>query len=69
MSRTRKGIVLAWAGMLGIAAMPGVSAAGSGLLDPSVCLSPIVFGALILTPTATLSDAATKAVNKRLKNQ
>jgi hypothetical protein len=56
-----------WALALGASFLGSVGAAppNAGFLSPSVCVSPLVFGALILTPTATLSDMATKALKQR----
>lgn len=67
MGKTRGGVVTMWLSLLGASLAGAVSGAdaGAGILAPSVCLSPLVFGALILTPTATLSDAATKWVKTR----
>lgn len=72
MSRVRKAVIGSWVGLMGIsAAAPTASASGtaSGLLASTVCISPAVLLALVLTPTATLSDAASAAVTRRTKQQ
>lgn len=68
MTRARRTVIGAWAGSMMLAGATGFAGAnaGAGLFTPSVCLSPLVFGALILTPTATLSDYATQLIQTRI---
>jgi len=41
-----------------------LTAAQGGLTDPVVCLTPVMFGAMLLTPTATLGEAAADVVDR-----
>jgi len=63
----KKGYYLTWAGTGAIAAMSEIGAATDGtggLLSSTVCMSAFAFAAILMTPTATLGEVASKAVRR-----
>lgn len=57
MRRVRRVLLGLWAGALSVAGLADLTAAsGTGLFAPTVCISPAVLLALVLTPTDTLAD-------------
>lgn len=70
MNRARQAIVGLWAALGGLSVVGGAAASTpSGLLSSTVCVSALTFGVILLTPTATLSDYATRAVRGRMRQQ